>query len=98
MLASIETRLESMEDSIASGRARHLLAFDKDDDRLVGECHFTQLAREPFLARHLGFSIAHDREGQGLMRECLEAAIRHVFGELGRHRGPSFRKSIHSRC
>jgi len=85
-LASIETRLDAMEDSIASGRALHLLAFDKDDDRLVGECHFTQIAPEPFLACYLGFSIAHDREGQGLMRECLEAAIRHVFDELDLHR------------
>ncbi|MXN79790.1 GNAT family N-acetyltransferase [Burkholderia sp. 4701] len=84
--ASIEMRLDAMEDGIASGRALHLLAFDKDGDRMIGECHFTQIALEPFLACYLGFSIAHDREGQGLMRECLEAAIRHVFGELGLHR------------
>ncbi|MBN3820848.1 GNAT family N-acetyltransferase [Paraburkholderia sp. Se-20369] len=85
-LTSFEMRLKSMEDNIASGRALHLLAFAKDDDRLVGECNFTQIAPEPFLACHLGFSIAHDREGQGLMRECLETAIRYVFDELGLHR------------
>jgi ribosomal-protein-alanine N-acetyltransferase len=83
---SIETRLESMEAHVAAGTAVHLLLFAKDDGRLIGDCNFTNIVRGPFQACHLGFSIAHDREGQGLMRECLAAAIRYVFAELGLHR------------
>ncbi|KWC29001.1 alanine acetyltransferase [Burkholderia ubonensis] len=83
---AIEMRLQSMEENIAAGRAVHLLMFDKDDDRLIGDCNFTQIVPEPFRACYLGFSIARDREGRGLMHECLETAIRYVFDELALHR------------
>jgi ribosomal-protein-alanine N-acetyltransferase len=75
-----------MGEQIAAGNALHLLLFNKNDDQLIGDCHFTNIVRGPFQAGHLGFSIARDREGQGLMRECLVTAIRHVFAELGLHR------------
>ncbi|WP_311709599.1 GNAT family N-acetyltransferase [Burkholderia ubonensis] len=83
---AIEMRLQSMEENIAAGRAVHLLMFDKDDDRLIGDCNFTQIVPEPFRACYLGFSVARDREGRGLMHECLETAIRYVFDELALHR------------
>ncbi|KWE70079.1 alanine acetyltransferase [Burkholderia ubonensis] len=83
---AIETRLQSMEENIAAGRAVHLLIFDKDDDRLIGDCNFTQIVPEPFRACYLGFSIARDCEGRGLMHESLDTAIRYVFDELALHR------------
>ncbi|AOJ13593.1 GNAT family N-acetyltransferase [Burkholderia vietnamiensis] len=85
-LPSIEARLESMEREIAAGLAIHLLLFDKEEDQLIGDCNFTNIVRGPFQACHLGFSIAHDHEGRGLMRECLSTAIQYVFAELGLHR------------
>ncbi|WP_183727333.1 MULTISPECIES: GNAT family N-acetyltransferase [Paraburkholderia] len=85
-LPSIEARLESMEKQIAAGLAIHLLFFDKEEGQLIGDCNFTNIVRGPFQACHLGFSIAHDHEGRGLMRECLATAIQYMFAELGLHR------------
>jgi [ribosomal protein S5]-alanine N-acetyltransferase len=85
-LRSVEMRLESMEQQITARSAIYLLLFNKDDGQLIGDCNFTNIVRGPFQACHLGFSIAHDREGRGLMRECLEAAIRYVFVGLELHR------------
>ena len=83
---SIENRLEAMEKQMRNESALHLLLFHRDSEQLIGDCNFTNIVRGPFQACHLGFSIAQDREGQGLMRECLKTAIGHVFGELGLHR------------
>ncbi|MBB3259756.1 ribosomal-protein-alanine N-acetyltransferase [Paraburkholderia bannensis] len=75
-----------MEKQIAAGLAIHLLFFDKEEGQLIGDCNFTNIVRGPFQACHLGFSIAHDHEGRGLMRECLATAIQYMFAELGLHR------------
>ncbi|MCM2548130.1 GNAT family N-acetyltransferase [Burkholderia glumae] len=85
-LPSIETRLDAMATQAAAGQAVHLLLYEKAGDRLIGECSLTNIVRGPFQACHLGFSIASDREGRGLMRECLIEVIRYAFGPLGLHR------------
>ncbi|GLZ17363.1 ribosomal-protein-alanine acetyltransferase [Burkholderia plantarii] len=83
---SVETRLDAVAAQAAAGQAVHLLLYEKADGRLIGECGLTNIVRGPFQACHLGFSIAGDREGRGLMRECLTGVIRYAFGELGLHR------------
>jgi [ribosomal protein S5]-alanine N-acetyltransferase len=70
-LQSLEMRVEFMKQHIAAGSAIYLLSFKKDDGQLIGDCNFTNIVRGPFQACHLGFSIAHDREGQGL---CVNAS------------------------
>ncbi|AOY90736.1 alanine acetyltransferase [Cupriavidus sp. USMAA2-4] len=85
-LQSIQNRLEAMERQMEAESALHLLLFRRDSGQLIGDCNFTNIVRGPFQACHLGFSIARDCEGQGLMRECLATAIEYVFGELGLHR------------
>ncbi|MCG2598981.1 MULTISPECIES: GNAT family N-acetyltransferase [Burkholderiales] len=85
-LSATEERLGAMQTHAAAGQALHLLLFDRADARLIGNCSFTNIVRGPFQACHLGFSIAQDRQGQGLMRECLVAATHHMFTEHGLHR------------
>lgn len=53
---------------------------------VVGSVNFTQFFRGPSMACKLGFSLGQRHEGQGLMREALEAAIDFVFDELNFHR------------
>lgn len=84
--SSTEERLAAMEMNTAAGQAVHLLLFDRTDDSLVGTCNFTNIVRGVFQACHLGFSLAQDREGHGLMRECLVAATHFMFSEHGLHR------------
>lgn len=65
-----------------------LVFFFRDDreQRVVGDCNFTNFVRGPFQACYLGYKIAERAEGQGLMREALTAAIDYAFGTLRLHR------------
>jgi ribosomal-protein-alanine N-acetyltransferase len=66
--------------------ARWLLIEHDDPGRVIGRINFTQIARGPFQSCMLGYAIDRAHEGQGLMREALDAAIEHVFSVLRLHR------------
>lgn len=85
-LDAMTARLRAMSDCVAAGSALHWLMFEQGRDVVIGECNFTNIVRGPFLACHLGYSIDHRREGKGLMREALTAAIDYVFERAGLHR------------
>ncbi|MEI8267510.1 MAG: GNAT family N-acetyltransferase [Betaproteobacteria bacterium] len=51
----------------------------QDDSRLVGGIGLSQIARGPFQNAMLGYAIDADCQGQGLMREALQAVIEHAF-------------------
>lgn len=59
---------------------------DTDEGPVIGVVSFTQLVRLAWLRCVLGYSVDHDHEGKGLLREALEGAIEFVFDELGFHR------------
>lgn len=68
-------------------RSLRLFLFEKPRaTRVVGNVNFVQFQRGAAHYCTLGYGIAADREGRGLMREALQAGIRHVFGELNMHR------------
>lgn len=68
-------------------RSLRLFIFDRaDEGRVIGNANFTQFFRGPAQYCVLGYGLAGDREGRGLMREALEAAIGYVFRELNLHR------------
>jgi len=75
-----------MAEKNADGDALLLLMFNREDDRLIGTCNFANIVRGAFQACHLGFSIAQDAQGQGLMAEGLRLAIDYVFKDMGLHR------------
>lgn len=56
------------------------------DDTIVGVISFTQFFRLALQRCILGYSIDAAHEGQGLLREGLQAAIAYVFDELVLHR------------
>lgn len=70
------------------GRALRLklLHRDQSEGEIIGTCNFEQIFRGPFQACYLGYKIAARYEGEGLMHEALQAAIRYVFDELYLHR------------
>lgn len=53
---------------------------------VIGTCNYTNIVRGPFQACHLGYQIARDHEGRGLMREALEALDAFAFESMGLHR------------
>jgi [ribosomal protein S5]-alanine N-acetyltransferase len=85
-LAAVEQRLATMEELMKNGSALHLLLRDPIDDRLLGQCNFTNIVRGPFQSCFLGFSIDSRYQEHGLMHEALSAAIEYVFSQYGLHR------------
>jgi ribosomal-protein-alanine N-acetyltransferase len=70
---------------------------DDKEQRVVGECNFSNFVRGPFQACYLGYKIAKRAEGQGLMREALEAAIG-LYGRRLRARLSSGRRPVARPC
>jgi [ribosomal protein S5]-alanine N-acetyltransferase len=68
-------------------RSARFFAWDREDrGRIIANANFSQFVRGAAHYTVLGYGIAADREGRGLMREALEAGIGYVFGELNLHR------------
>jgi [ribosomal protein S5]-alanine N-acetyltransferase len=55
-------------------------------NKVIGSIGFSQILRGPFCSCILGYQIDHAAEGQGLMREALNAAIDYMFNEQKLHR------------
>jgi [ribosomal protein S5]-alanine N-acetyltransferase len=55
-------------------------------DKVIGTIGYSQIFRGPFCNCVLGYQIARDFEGQGLMRESLVASIRYMFEQQKLHR------------
>lgn len=67
-------------------RGYPLLVFDPTQTRLLASCTLGNVVRGVFQACHLGYGIAADRQGQGLMQEVLPAVLDFAFGPLALHR------------
>ncbi|HEX8243457.1 MAG TPA: GNAT family N-acetyltransferase [Longimicrobium sp.] len=68
-------------------RSLRLFMFEKPGaTRVVGNVNFVQFQRGAAHFCTLGYGVAAEREGRGMMREALEAGIGYVFGELNMHR------------
>ncbi|HEV2676562.1 MAG TPA: GNAT family N-acetyltransferase [Aliidongia sp.] len=87
-VANWRRRLEQFAADEKAGMALRLMLFTERDlaGPVRGVVNFTQIFRGPFQACYLGYALDYRLEGRGLMREALEAAIRHVFDVLKLHR------------
>jgi [ribosomal protein S5]-alanine N-acetyltransferase len=65
---------------------RFVLLRREAPDQPVGLANYSQVSRGPFQACFLGYQIARDCEGQGLMREALVTGNRFVFETVRLHR------------
>ena len=83
-----EVQLEEARRDFSEDRSMRLVVFPRrePDNPAIGVANFTGFIRGAFHACLLGYSLDARRQGAGLMREALEAAIDHAFGELGMHR------------
>lgn len=53
---------------------------------MLAGCNFTNIVRGIFQACHLGYSVDHAWQGQGLMQEVVQAGIAYMFDTQGLHR------------
>ena len=57
-----------------------------DTGEIAGVVNITNVVMEPFCSGYLSYYVFAGHERQGLMREGLQAVVRHAFSELGLHR------------
>jgi [ribosomal protein S5]-alanine N-acetyltransferase len=68
-------------------RAVRFFLFPREDPgRVIGLANYNQIVRGVAHYTILGYGLAAEAEGQGLMREALEPTIRYMFDEFGMHR------------
>lgn len=79
---AIEAGLEASR----SDRGYPFVMLAADSGEMVGSFTFANVVRGVFQACHLGYGIGRAHEGQGLMFEALDAAVRYAFGPLDFHR------------
>jgi len=85
-LSGWKERAALQEQNARDGHAVHLVARLHGSADIVAVCNFNNIIRGAFLACHLGYSVHHKSQGNGLMQEALAAAILAVFSEYGLHR------------
>lgn len=74
-----ERLVKALADMAAGALLRWWLQPLDDDSTLAGHIGLSQIARGPFQNAMLGYAIDADCQGQGLMREALQAIIEHAF-------------------
>jgi len=83
------SRLREARRELADGRTVRLVLFPRGDAErgpVLGRLNLTQIVRGPFQCASVGYALAADAEGRGLMTEALRAAIAFAFDDLGLHR------------
>ena len=74
-------------DEFAAGRSVRIFLFPHDEPKtVIGGLSLNNIVRGAAYYCDLGYSLAEDRQGQGLMSEAVSAAIRYAFDELRLHR------------
>ncbi|MFZ4835204.1 GNAT family N-acetyltransferase [Rouxiella sp. Mn2063] len=82
----IRQRLNNMLADAQQGVAFQFGIFAQPSDEMIGACNFTGVARGPFQACHLGYSLAQHAQGKGVMTLALQAGIHFMFTEQKLHR------------
>lgn len=85
-LQGCRDRLEIARVGFHAGVSAQFCAFDRDRSRMVGTCNFSNIVGGFFQACTLGYAIALQEQGTGLMHEILEAGIDYMFRVRGMHR------------
>lgn len=65
---------------------RFFLFLRTDPGRVIGLANYNQIVRGVAHYAVLGYGLAAEFEGQGIMREALQETIRYMFDDFGLHR------------
>ena len=79
-------RLAEWEASRYAGEAAHFVSTTGNEESVLAVCSITNIARGPFQACNIGYSVAERAEGTGTMKSLLTFAIDYAFNELELHR------------
>jgi ribosomal-protein-alanine N-acetyltransferase len=81
-----ESRLHEWEAEHLKGNSRHFVAVDPENDQIRAVCSLTNIVRGSFQAGNVGYSVALECQGQGIMCSLLMHIVGYAFAELGLNR------------
>ncbi|HGE6064732.1 TPA: ribosomal protein S5-alanine N-acetyltransferase [Vibrio cholerae] len=64
----------------------YLLILDAQNDAMLGTISFSNIIRFPFHACNVGYSLAYEAQGKGIMTRALTMACQYMFSEHNMHR------------
>lgn len=79
-------RSEKSYKAFLDGTALNFIAVERTSQEMVAGCNFTNIVRGPLMGCNMGYSVARELEGLGLMQEIARAGIGYVFDVVGLHR------------
>jgi len=81
-----QPRLSIMTEQQRQGAAYYFILLDPTGQEVMGVANFSNVVRGCFYACYLGYSLGEKWQGQGLMQEALQAAIRYMQRQHKIHR------------
>ncbi|MEH0873270.1 ribosomal protein S5-alanine N-acetyltransferase [Pectobacterium cacticida] len=81
-----QARLSVINDMHKQGSAFYFLLLDPNENEVFGVANFSNVLRGSFYACYLGYSLGQKWQGQGLMYEALQPAIRYMQRQQRMHR------------
>ncbi|WP_426356821.1 GNAT family N-acetyltransferase [Pseudocolwellia sp. HL-MZ19] len=79
-------RIENSSLDYQLGNSISLVALNKDKNKIVSLCTFSNIVHGAFQACNLGYSINEEDQDKGLMYEMLNVSIKYVFQTYKLHR------------
>lgn len=81
-----QVKLKIIDELHKQNAVRYFLMLDKEGSEVMGVINFSNIIKGDFHACYLGYSIGKKWQGQGLMFEALQSAIRYMFRQQNIHR------------
>ena len=85
-LEKTKQRITHSFESFQLGKSISLVGFSQNKSKIICICTFSNIIHGVFQACNLGYSIAKNEQGKGLMFELLQTSIEYVFHEYQLHR------------
>lgn len=79
-------RTKESQDDFENDRACHFFIFQKKTGKIIGYVNFFNFIRGSLQGCTLGYGLAEESQGHGLMTEALELSISYVMQKLNIHR------------
>jgi len=84
--AQVHQRLVNSQAEAALGSSYQFGIMSRISGEMLGVVSFTGVVRGVFQACHLGYSLAENQQGRGVMTQALNRAIKFIFEDVGLHR------------
>lgn len=79
-------RLIKLNELHRMGLGYYILIIDKQSNEMLGTVSFSNLSRFPFHACSIGYSLANNAQGRGVMTRAVKLAVNYMFTIQNMHR------------